>query len=90
MSASYEKSSHRSEQSNGNITTISEFRNAALQQLKNIMSGDYDLDQVRAFCQMSNTVIGTLNVEISYLKSLQQSSNNKIPFITDSKLIEHE
>jgi len=76
--------------SSENITSIDDLRNIALQKLRILESGfsktDEFLEDIDAFCKITNTILNTLKVEISYLKLINKDI--KIKFIEDANVIE--
>ena len=90
MSVSSKISSHQSVKSSENITSIDDLRNIALQKLRILESGfsktDEFLEDIDAFCKITNTILNTLKVEISYLKLINKDI--KIKFIEDANVIE--
>ena len=63
-------------------------RNIALSQIKKIMAGSGDLEEIKAFCQCSQIVLQSLKVEIDYLKAIRRDQT--IAFIPDTHLIENK
>ena len=62
------------------ITDIVGLRNVALSLLKEVMDGVAEPEKVKGFCSVANTVIGTLKVEIDFLKA-KGAGNAEIDFI---------
>lgn len=88
MSINSKVSSTQSTSSKDDIENTAGLRKVAIQKLKEIMAGTADLDEVKAFCQVTNVILGTLKVEIDYLKVSRREQ--AIPFITETKLIEQK
>lgn len=70
----------KSTKSSEHITDIAGLRNVALDLLKEVMEGIAEPEKVRGFCSVANTVIGTLKVEIDFLKA-KRAGNAEIEFI---------
>jgi hypothetical protein len=74
-----------STKSNGNITSLSEMRGIAAALLNDLLdqTKETDLRKVRAFCEVSNTIVNTLRVEIEFIKLKIHEENHTptIPFI---------
>lgn len=87
MSVGSKQSSTKHIDSSENITNITQVRECTLLQLRKLLAGHADLDDIDAFCKVVNTVLNTLKVEMSYLKMIQ--NDHRINFINNnSKLIE--
>jgi hypothetical protein len=80
-------------ESSGNIKSISDLRECALKRLRALEAGKCDdvfLTDIDSFCKLSNNILNTLKVEISYLKTIDRHESVDFLESRNPKFIDHK